>query len=198
MFRRRWPAGLAAAGLGLLVLGAGAGALGAAAPPRISNLVVTNADDTLVVSVVLLGALPEGIVEGLGTGIPATVRFQLELWQFAPWWVDRRIVAKLVERQVVYDVLTREFRVLPVQGEDREPYVTRDVWEAERVLSEIRGYRLTPTAHLKLDELYYVRVRADVRSGAPDASLSKLLPFAASRVETGWEQTPLLTLRRTR
>ena len=86
----------------------------------------------------LAGRHARGIVEGLGTGIPASVRFQLELWQYNSWWVDRRVVAKLVERQVVYDVLTKEFRVAALQGEEREPYVTRDVWEAERVLSELR------------------------------------------------------------
>jgi hypothetical protein len=169
-----------------------------AGPLRISNLVVTNSDNTLLVGVVLLGSLPDGIVEGLGTGIPATVRFQLELWQYNSWWVDRRVVAKLVERQVVYDVLTKEYRVLAVQGEEREPYVTRDIWEAERVLSEIRGFRLAPLGNLPPDELYYVRVRAEVRSGAPDSSFSKILPFISSRVETSWEQSPLLTLRRSR
>jgi hypothetical protein len=108
------------------------------------------------------------------------------------------VVAKLVERQVVYDVLTKEFRVSPVRGEEREPYVTRDVWEAERVLSEIRAFKLTPMTHLNLDDLYYVRVRAEVRSGAPDSSVSTILPFVSSRAETAWEQTPLLTLRRAR
>ena len=149
-------------------------------------------------TLVLLGAMPDGIVEGLGTGIPAAVRFQLELWQYNSWWVDRRVVAKLVERQVVYDVLTKEFRVAALQGEEREAYVTRDVWEAERVLSELRGFKLTQMSHLNLDELYYVRVRAEVRSGAPDASVSRILPFVSSRAETPWEQTPLLTLRRAR
>jgi Domain of unknown function (DUF4390) len=196
MSRRRWPTGGLAVALGLL-LTAGA-VMGAAAPLRISNLVVTNAESTLLVNLVLLGTMPDGIVEGLGTGIPAGVRFQLELWQYNSWWVDRRVVAKLVERQVVYDVLTKEFRVSPVQGEEREPYVTRDVWEAERVLSEVRGYKLTPIAHLNLDELYYVRVRAEVRSGAPDSSVSRIMPFVSSRAETPWEQTPLLTLRRVR
>jgi hypothetical protein len=196
MFRRRGLAGLWAAAAGLVLVGVAT--VGAAVPPRVSNLAVTNSDNTLVISVVLLGALPESIVEGLGTGIPATVRFQLELWQFNSWWVDRRVVAKLVERQVLYDVLTKEFRVSSVQGEEREPYVTRDVWEAERVLSEVRGFRLTPTAHLDGDDLYYVRVRAEIRSGAPDSSFSSILPFASSHVETAWEQTPLLTLRRTR
>ncbi len=182
--------------LGLLLAAGTAG--GAGAPFRISNLVVTNSDSVLLVNLVLLGAMPNGIVEGLGTGIPAAVRFQLELWQYSSWWVDRRVVAKLVERQVVYDVLTKEFRVSPVQGEEREPYVTRDVWEAERVLSEVRAFKLTPMGHLNLDDLYYVRVRAEVRSGAPDSSVSRILPFVSSRAETPWEQTPLLTLRRAR
>jgi hypothetical protein len=196
MSRRRWATGILAVALGLL-LAAGT-APGAGAPLRISNLVVTNSDSTLLVDLVLLGAMPDGIVEGLGTGIPAAVRFELQLWQYNSWWVDRRVVVKLVERQVVYDVLTKEFRVSAVQGEEREPYVTRDVWEAERVLSEIRGFKLTQMNHLNLDELYYVRVRAEVRSGAPDSSVSRILPFVSSRAETPWEQTPLLTLRRAR
>jgi hypothetical protein len=196
MSRRRWPAGILAVGLGLL-LAAGMAA-GAGGPFRISNLVVMNSDSTLLVNLVLLGAMPDGIVEGLGTGLPAAVRFELQLWQYNSWWVDRRVVVKLVERQVVYDVLTKEFRVSAVQGEEREPYVTRDVWEAERVLSEIRGFKLTQMNHLNLDELYYVRVRAEVRSGAPDSSVSRIMPFVSSRAETPWEQTPLLSLRRTR
>lgn len=196
MSRRRWPTGLLAVALGFLLQSPVPARAGESL--RISNLVVANSDNTLVVSAVLLGGFPDGILEGLGTGIPATARFQLELWQYNAWWVDRRVVAKLLERQVVYDVLTKEYRVTFVQGEERGPYVTRDVWEAERVLSEVRGFRLTPTAHLRPDDLYYVRVRAEVRSGAPDASFSKILPFVSSRAETGWEQTPLLTLRRTR
>lgn len=196
MSRRRWPTGILAVVLGLLF--AAGTASGAPALFRISNLVVTNSDSTLLVTLVLLGAMPDGIVEGLGTGIPASVRLQLELWQYNSWWVDRRVVAKLVERQVVYDVLTKEFRVAALQGEEREPYVTRDVWEAERVLSELRAFKLTQMSHLNLDELYYVRVRAEVRSGVPDSSVSRILPFVSSRAETPWEQTPLLTLRRAR
>lgn len=195
MSRPGWPtrALALAVGLGLLVP-----ASGWAASLRISNLSVTNSDNTLLVNAVLLGSLPDGVVEGLGTGIPATVRFQAELWQYSSWWVDRRIVAKLVERQVVYDVLTKEYRVSAVQGEEREPYVTRNVWEAQRVLSELRSLPLAQMANLNQDDLYYIRVRAEVRSGAPDSSFSKILPFVSSRVETGWEQSPLLTVRRNR
>ena len=72
----RGSTGLLAIAVGLLLLCPGAGWAG---PLRISNLVVTNSDNTLLVNAVLLGSLPDGVVEGLSTGIPATVRFQLEL-----------------------------------------------------------------------------------------------------------------------
>jgi hypothetical protein len=190
----RWGIGALAVAVGLVLLSAP----GWAGPLRIANLAVTNTDKTLLVSMVLLGSLPEGMVEGLATGIPATVRFQVELRQFNSWWFDRRIAAKILERQVVYDVLTREYRVSAVQGEERDPYVTRDIWEAERVLSEVRGLRLVPIASLRNQDLYYVRARADVHSGAPDSSISKIVPLWTSRIETDWEQSPLLTIGRSR
>jgi hypothetical protein len=193
MSRPRWRIVAVAAALVVLLFAS----LGWAGPLRISNLVVTNSDRTLLVSAVLLGSLPEELVEGLGTGIPAAVRFQVELWQYNAWWVDRRIAAKIVERQLAYDVLTKEYRVSALQGEEREPYVTRELWEAERVLSQVRNLRLVSIASLRGEDLYYVRVRAEVRS-APDSSLSKIVPFLSSRVESGWEQSPLLTLSRTR
>jgi hypothetical protein len=195
MLRPLWRGGALAALVGLVVV---LSPPGWAAPLRLANLVVTNADNTLLVNMVLLGSLPEGVVEGLSTGIPASVRFQVELWQYNSWWFDRRVVVKVLERQVVYDVLTREYRVTASQGEEREPYVTRDIWEVERVLSEVRSLRLVTIASLKGQDLYFVRARADVRAGAPDSSISKIVGYWTTRVETPWEQSPLLTIGRTR
>jgi hypothetical protein len=195
MLRPLWWGGSLAALMGLVLA---LSPPGWAAPLRLANLVVTNADNTLLVNMVLLGSLPEGVVEGLSTGIPASVRFQVELWQYNSWWFDRRVVVKVLERQVVYDVLTKEYRVTASQGEEREPYVTRDIWEVERVLSEVRSLRLVTIASLKGQDLYFVRARADVRAGAPDSSISKIVGYWTTRVETAWEQSPLLTIGRTR
>lgn len=197
MCRRRSDASLwVALVLGVLLLLA---PVGEAADLKVSNLVVTNSDKSLMVQAVLLGALPEGLVEGLETGIPAVVRFQVELWQYNTFWVDRRIAAKVVERQVHYDILTKEYRVTAVQGESREPYVTRDLWEAKRVISELRALHLAPIDLLKLENLYYVRLRAEIRPATPEPSLTKLLPpFLSSGVETSWEKSPLLTMSRQR
>lgn len=194
---RRWPDAFlwVVLILGILVVLA---PLVGAADLRVSNLVVTNSDKSLMVHAVLLGPFPEALVEGVESGIPAIVRFQVELWQYNSFWVDRRLASRIVERQVQYDVLTKEYRVSVLQGESREPYVTRDLWEARRVISEIRALRLAPIGLLKLDELYYVRLRAEVRPATPEPALARVLPFLSSGVETGWEKSPLLTVSRQR
>lgn len=194
---RRWPDASLRVVLFLGILVALAPMVGAV-DLRISNLVVTNSDRSLMVHAVLLGPLPETLVEGVESGIPAIVRFQVELWQYNSFWIDRRLASKIVERQVQYDVLTKEYRVTALQGESREPYVTRDLWEARRVISELRAVRLAPIDLLKLDDLYYVRLRAEIRPAIPEPALAQLLPFLSSGVETAWEKSPLLTVSRQR
>src|SRR5574337_295179 len=116
----------------------------ARAEVRISNLLVFFNDYDVTVQVVLLGAVPEAMHESLQTGIATHVRFYVELWQYASWGVDRRLQARTVERQLTYNVLTKEYKVVSLAGEQRDPYLTKDLREAQRVISELRADKLAP------------------------------------------------------
>ena len=155
-------------------------------------------DHELTVYVVLLGAIPPALLEGRGSGIPVRLRFVAELWQYHRFWVDRRILSMVIERQVAYDVLTKSYKVLSVGGEQQEPYVTKDLREAQRVVSDFRGLKLAAGATLSPQELYYVRVRAEVAGGGGGPALGRLLPFMSGGDEqTPWVSSPLLTVTRT-
>ena len=140
--------------------------LGTASPSwaelRISNLSVFLNDFDVTVNVVLLGALSETMRESLHSGIATHVRLHVELWQQNRFLADTRLQARTVERQLTYNVLTKEYKVIPISGEQREPYVTKDLREAQRVVSEARVHNLAPATSLNRFELYYVRVRSDV------------------------------------
>ncbi|MBI1893212.1 MAG: DUF4390 domain-containing protein [Candidatus Rokubacteria bacterium] len=167
-----------------------------AAGIRIADLMVTNSEESLGVHAVLLGPIPPQMLEALETGIPATVRFTVELWQYSRFWFDRLVGTKLIERTVTYDVLTKEYRVTAVKGDERPPQVTKTLNEAQRALTMLREPRLVPFTTLKPDELYYVRVRGEMQS-AQDSSIVRFLPFVSSgRDESSWERSPLLTIRR--
>jgi hypothetical protein len=177
---------LAASLLAATLLGAAA----AQAEVRISNLAVFLNDYDVTVTVVLFGAVPNTLHESLHTGIAAHVRYYVELWQHTRMGVDRRLQARMVERQLTYNVLTKEYKVAPLKGEQREPLLTKDLREAQRVISELRVGQLAPVAALDKQELYYVRVRSDVSLGGVNSWFARMTGEAE---ETPWVQSSLLT-----
>jgi hypothetical protein len=171
--------------------------LGTASPTwaelRISDLSVFLNDFDVTVNVVLLGTLSETMRESLHSGIATHVRLHVELWQQNRFLADRRIQARTIERQLTYNVLTKEYKVIALSGEQREPYVTKDLREARRVVSEARVHNLAPATSLSRFELYYVRVRSDVSQGGVNSWIAR---FAGDAEETPWVQSSLLTLDR--
>lgn len=162
----------------------------AEAEVRVSNLAVFLNDYDVTVTVVLFDAVPSALHESIHTGIAAHVRYYVELWQHTRMGVDRRLQARMVERQLTYNVLTKEYKVAPVKGEQREPLLTKDLREAQRVISELRVGQLAPVAALDKQELYYVRVRSDVSLGGVNSWFARMTGEAE---ETPWVQSSLLT-----
>ncbi|HEY7542945.1 MAG TPA: DUF4390 domain-containing protein [Methylomirabilota bacterium] len=141
---------------------------------RISDLDVFLNDHEVTVHVVLLGVIPEGLTEGIQGGIPAHVRLIIELWQYQRMIPDRMLVAKTIERTIAYNVVTREFKVSTVQGEIRPVYTTRDLRDAQRVLSDIRGVKMTPAATLDPTAVIYVRVHAETALNGENSFVARM------------------------
>jgi uncharacterized protein DUF4390 len=179
------------------VLGAVAFGLLLASPAqaelRISNLSVFLNDFDVTVHVVLFGAIPPSLYESVQTGIATHVRLQVELWHYNRFLPDRRLVARTVERQIIYNVLSKEYKVVSVKGEQREPYLTKDVREAQRVVSELRIGGLAAAASLNPKDLYYVRVQSDVSLGGVNSWFAR---FTGDAEETDWVRSNLLTVTR--
>jgi len=165
----------------------------ARAEPRIGNLSVFLNDFDVTVHVVVFGAVPERLYESLQTGIPAHVRMRVELWQYNRFVPDRRTQSRTVERQLSYNVLTKEYKVVSLKSEHREPYLTKDLREAQRVISEFRVGNLISAASLNARELYYVRVRSTVALGGVNTWLAR---YTGDAEETDWVRSNLLTLTR--
>ena len=163
---------LGASLLASFLLGLPSGPAPVGAEVRISNLSVFLNDYDVTVTVVLFGAVPDSLHESIHTGIAAHVRYYVELWQYTHWGVDRRLQARMVERQLTYNVLTKDLR------------------EAQRVISELRVGQLAPVATLDRQGLYYVRVRSDVSLGGVNSWFARMTGEAE---ETPWVQSSLLT-----
>ena len=65
---------------------------------RVNDLDIYLNDHDVTVHVVLLGTIPPGFHEGLQSGIPAHVRYTVELWQYNRLWRDALIKSVTIER----------------------------------------------------------------------------------------------------
>lgn len=155
---------------------------------RISNLSVFLNDFDVTVQGVLLGAVPSSLTESLQSGVPVHVRFVVEFWQQR--FRDKLLQTRTIERQVTYNPATKEYKVVSLSGEEREPFMTKQFRDAQRVVSELRAGKLAPDAALDPRELYFVRLRADVSLNGINSWIAR---FSGEAAETGWVQSPLLT-----
>ena len=160
-----------ATALTVLVLAA---ATPAAADLRISDLDVFLNDHELTVNVTLLGAVPAAFEEGIQSGIPAHIRYTIELWQYNRYWRDVRLLSRVVERQLAYNVVTKEYKVTSLQGETRAPHVTRDQRDALRVLSDLRALKLTPAGAMNPTDVIYVRVHAEAALNGENSFVTRM------------------------
>jgi hypothetical protein len=177
-----------AALLALLVL-AGAAA-SARAAIRISDLDLSLNDRAVTVHIMALGAVPPGFREGLESGLPAHVRYTVELWQYNRLWRDNLLLTRVVERQLTYNVVSKEYKVVSVAGEARAPYATREIHEAQRVLSEIRDLILTPPAGLDPAEAFYVRVVAAAALNGDNTFIGRIAGTAEETSHRSQHRTP--------
>lgn len=163
----------------------------AGAELRISDLDVFLNDHELTVSVAVLGAIGPAFHEGIQSGIPSHVRYTVELWQYNRYWRDSRLLTKVVERQLAYNVVTKEYKVTTLKGERRGPHVTRDLRDAQRVLSEVRGLKLTPASETDLAEVIYVRVHAEAALNGENSFVTRMAGTAEQAVRQSDYRTML-------
>jgi hypothetical protein len=174
--------------LALLVL-AGAAA-SARAAIRISDLALSLNDRAVTVHITALGAVPPGFREGLESGLPAHVRYTVELWQYNRLWRDNLLSTRVVERQLTYNVVSKEYKVVSVAGEARAPYATREIHEAQRALAEIRDLILTPPTALDPAEAFYVRVVAAAALNGENTLIGRIAGTAEETSHRSQHRTP--------
>ena len=182
--RSLWAAALAAL---ILVVAAPV-----SADLRISDLDVFLNDLELTVNVAVLGAIGPAFQEGIQSGLPTHLRYTVELWRYNPYWRDSRLLTKVVERQLAYNVVTKEYKVTTLKGEIRAPHVTRDLRDAQRVLSEVRGLKLTPAGAVEPAEVIYVRVLAESALNGDHSIVNRV----AGTAEQATRQSDYRTMQR--
>jgi len=140
----------------------------AAQDATLSNLIVTNTSDDLLVYLNVEGAFREQTVNAIMNGVPASFSFFIKLYQKRSMWFDKAIVDIEIANSIKYNNLKKEF-VVERSWENGRIRTAQSLQEAQKLMSDVDGLKIVHLNKLAKGKQYQVRAKA---------KLSKLtLPF---------------------
>jgi hypothetical protein len=134
----------------------------------LTNIIVTNTRDDLLVYLTVKNAFPPDIENTINSGVPATFSFFINLYRVRRFWLDQEITQIDIAHTIKFDNLKKEYMVTR-SWEGGRTMTVKTFGEAKKLMTEIDSLTLVSLAQLEKGKQYQIRAKA---------KLSKLtLPF---------------------
>ena len=152
----------------------------------LSNIIVTNTRDDLLVYLTVEDAFKEEMQQAITSGVPTTFSFLITLNRVRSLWMDAEIADIKVSNTVKYDNLKKEF-VVTRSWENGTPVVTQSFDEAKKLMSEIDGLKVVPLYKLQKGQRYQLAAKAELNKLTLPFHLHYVLFFVSLwDFETDW------------
>jgi hypothetical protein len=152
----------------------------------LTNIIVTNTRDDLLVYLNVEGAFTEEMKEAILSGVPATFSFLIRLYMARNFWLDKEMADLEVTHTIKYDNLKKEFEVRRSWEKDRSR-TTKSFAEARKWMSEIDSLSIVALSELRKDTQYQLRLKAELSEVTLPFYLHYVLFFVSLwDFETDW------------
>ena len=146
----------------------GVGNVSFAQDAKLTNIIVTNTHEDLLIYLTVEGAFKEKMKKAILSGVPTTFSFFAGLYRVRNLWIDKKIADIKITHTIKYDNLKQEFSIHR-SPEKSNSIVTKSFQEAQKLMAEIDSLKIVPLGKLEKGKQYQIRAKAE---------LSKLtLPF---------------------
>ncbi|MCK5515295.1 MAG: DUF4390 domain-containing protein [Desulfobulbaceae bacterium] len=152
----------------------------------IEELTATTSEKHLLLFATLKNSFTSEMVEILDSGIPLHFTFYIELHKTAENVPDEQIIALTLQHSMVFDTLKENYKVT-LEEEKNKTHTFRSLFEAQKLINEINGIEVILLSQLIPDNLYKLKIRAELYRKTLPMSLHNVLPFFSWwDVKTGW------------
>jgi hypothetical protein len=161
-------------------------AMGAAQEAALTNIVVTNTRDDLLVYMNVEGAFTAQMKEAILSGVPTTFSFFIHLFTARNFWFDKEIADLEVTHTIKYDNLKKEFDVRR-SWEQNKSKTTKSFTEARKWMTEIDSLSIIALNRLEKGAQYQLRAKAELSEYTLPFYLHYVLFFVSLwDFETDW------------
>jgi hypothetical protein len=166
-----------------LVLLTGQAAL--AQEARLTDVIVTNTRDDLLVYLTVKGAFTAEMESAIKSGVPATFSFFVDLYRNRNWWLDKKIAERTITHTIKYDNLKKKFDIQ--RSWETEPHVTQSFTEAKKLMTEVDSLTLIPLSELQKGTTYQIQAKAELSKRTLPLKLHYVIFFMSLwDFETDW------------
>lgn len=146
---------------------------------ELTNLVVKNTKDDLLIDIKIKGVFTNEMREALLNGMPISFTFLVILYEVHDFWFDTKLAHKTTNHKIQYDALKKEYRIIR-EWENAGPMVVKNFENARLIISEINSLKVIPLTWIKKGNHYQLRVKSELNG--------KKFPFSGFpwEFETDW------------
>ncbi len=152
----------------------------------IEELTATTSEKHLLLFATLKNSFTSEMIEILESGIPLHFTFYIELHKTAENVPDEQVTALTLQHSMVFDTLKENYKVT-LEEENNKTHTFKSLFEAQKIINEINGIEIIQLSQLIPDNLYKIKIRAELYRKTLPMSLHNILPFFSWwDVKTGW------------
>ncbi len=160
---------------------------GLAAAESISDILITQGNDELLVSAQFKGGFTPEIRKEIINGVSKEFYYYLVIKRVLPNWLDEEKISGTIKYTIKYDILKNQFLVTRTTGALSEERIFDSYDSMVATLSKIDRMSLTSINVLNKRAKYYVSIKAEMKSGELPFLLRYLFFFVPySRFSTDW------------
>jgi hypothetical protein len=152
----------------------------------LTNIVVTNNRDDLLLYLNATGAFNEKTRKAILSGVPTTFTFYITLNRDRDYWLDKKIVNLKISHVIEYDNLKKVFHI-DRSWDSGGPVATSSFEEAQQLMIKVDSLKIVSLGELEKGEHYQIRAKAELSKFKLPLHLHRVLFFLAFwDVETDW------------
>ncbi len=153
---------------------------------KLTNIIVTNTRDDLLIYLTVEGAFTDKMEKAVQSGVPASFSFFVNLYKSRNMWFDRNLADIEIVHTVKYNNLKKEF-IISRSWDENSPIVVQSFDEAKKLMAEIDSLNVIPLKILEKGKQYQIRAKAKLSKVTLPYYLHYVLFFLSMwDFETDW------------
>jgi hypothetical protein len=125
----------------------------------LTNIIVTNTRDDLLVYLTVEGAFTTDMESAINSGVPAAFSFFVKLYRARGMWFDKKLADLTLTHTIKYNSLKREYTVSRT-WDSGSPVVVRSFDTAKQLMTEIDSLKVVPLTALEKGQQYQIQAKA--------------------------------------